>query len=164
MAEAQSIQVPRPDDVEEVLSALLGKSVAAKRLPPGQTVNGAGIVGGYLDDAGVVRAVIWTERQLVTAAGGALSMIPPGAVEDANDEGVIPENMFDNYREILNIFASLFNDKRQRAEHVRLKEVTSTDALPESFVGLLESDAKRLDIAVSVAGGYGGAGLGVIVR
>ncbi|MGC8464389.1 MAG: hypothetical protein ACP5O0_00505 [Acidimicrobiales bacterium] len=164
MSEAQSIQVPRPDDVEDVLGALLGRTVTAKRLPPGDKVHGAGVVGGYFDESGALRALIWTERQLVTAAGGALSMIPSGAVEDANDEGEIPETMFDNYREILNIFASMFNDKRQRAEHVRLKEVTSTSESADQVAAFEESASKRLDISVVVAGGYGGGGLAVIVR
>jgi hypothetical protein len=164
MAESLSLNLARPDDLEELLEALLGKKIEAKRYAPGQFVSGQGVVATYHDESGVLRAAVRSDRPVVNGCGAALSMIPVGAVEDANDEKEIPSNMFDNYREVLNIMASLFNDKRQRAEHVRLKDVFFTDEMPEEVTELLAQTTHRLDVTITVAGGYGSGGLALVAR
>lgn len=164
MNSALNINVPRPDDVEDILRALLGRNVVVKRAALGQKPQANGALAAYRDNEGLLRAVICAEMQAVNACGAALSMIPVGAVEDANDEGEIPPNVWDNFAEVLNILTSVFNDRRQRAEHVRLKEVVPTNDAEDELSVLLNQEGSRLDIHVQVAGGYGGGGLAVVVR
>lgn len=163
MTDTLKVVLPRPDDIEDVMSALLGRKATATRLAPGTKVEGGlGVLGSYYDEEGVLRVVVFTQYQLVNAAGALLSMIPPGAVEDANDEKEIPSNMYENFREILNIMATMFNDRRQRADHVRLKSVTTFDEAAPEALEVMQKSADRVDINVQLAG-YGGGGLTVIV-
>ena len=163
MGEIQRLVLPRPDDVEDLLTALLGRKIEVKRVKPGYKTPFTGGVGIYHDSDDNIRAVIYAELETVNGCGGALSMIPVGGVEDANDEHEITAAMRDNFREILNIMAGLFNDKRQRAEHVRFREFYLADSEPPEAGSLIQKDGDRLDVTVTIAGGYGGKGLGVVL-
>ncbi len=163
MGETQKLVLPRPDDVEDLLFALLGRKIEVKRIKPGDKVPFTGGVGTYHDTGDNLRAIIYTELETVNGCGGALSMIPVGGVEDANEEREITATMRDNFREILNIMAGLFNDRRQRAEHVRFKEFYLADTEPTEVEGLIQKSGDRLDVTVTIAGGYGGKGLGIVL-
>ncbi len=163
MLESQKLIVPRPDDLEDLLLALLGRKVEVKRMKPGDKVLHSGGVGTYRDAGENLRAIIYAELETVNGCGGALSMIPVGGVEDANEEREITATMKDNFREILNIMAGLFNDKRHRAEHVRFKDFYLADSEPSEIGSLIQKSGDRLDVTVTIAGGYGGKGLGVVL-
>jgi hypothetical protein len=163
MLETQRLILPRPDDVEDLLTALLGRRVDVKRVKPGDKVPCTGAIGGYRDAEGALRAVIYAELESVNACGGALSMIPVGGVEDANEEFEITATIADNFKEILNIMAGLFNDKRQRAEHVRFRDFSLASEEPEDLLSFVSQEKDRMDVTVTVSGGYGGKGIGVVL-
>lgn len=160
--ETHRLILPRPDDVEELLEALLGRKVEAKRLKPGEQARAGGLCGIFKDNEERLRAIIYCELETVNACGGALSLIPPAGIQDANEEGEIPLAVRDNFREILNIMAGLFNDKRQKAEHVRFRELFMSGEEPQDVSELMTKPSDRLDVSLVVAG-YGGKGFGVVV-
>ncbi len=158
MAEHRFI-VPRPDDEEDLFEMLIGRKVTAKRQVDQPAPTGLGVVGVYVDDELEPAVLVYADFKLVIGAGGALSMVPVGAVEDAIDEKEIPKNLFDNFSEILNVSSSLFNDKRHNAKRVKLG---SAHLFPEDTPDQVKanlipgSEQTTLDVQLTIAGGYGG--------
>ena len=106
----------------------------------------------YVDDAGQLSCACVCDVGFSTSAGAALALIPAGAAAEAARTGKIPEEMFDNLREVLNIMASLFD-----GVHLRLRVVgPPATALAAPVAALVARPAARLDIELAVAGYAGG--------
>ncbi len=148
--------LPRLDDVEKLLHGLFGREVTAKRLPQLTAVDDPWLHADYRDKDGRLRAMAVCDKGVALAFGGALSLIPPAVVKESANAAALPENLFDNAYEVLNVFASLFNDHRQGALHVRLGEVLERQPFDEEMRLLFEQKTNRVDAGLEIAGGYGG--------
>jgi hypothetical protein len=149
--------LPRLDDVERLLITLLGREVRTARLRQGQTIAAPDRIACYEDRTGQLRALIAVDRSLAAGLGGALALIPPAAVaEDLAEAPALPEHLAENLYEVLNVCASLFNESREHALHVRLAMESPLAAATEEARALLAGGVGRVDCAVTVPGYPGG--------
>ena len=155
--------LPRLDDVERLLVSLFGREVTAKRLPQLTAVEEPWLLADYRDGEGKLRAIAVCDKGLALGIGGALSLIPPAVVKESAGESSLPENLFLNAYEVLNVMTGLFNDHRHGALHVRLGEVVETPNLEGEVKLLFEQKDNRVDAGLEIAGGYGGGKLSLRV-
>ncbi|MEQ8762607.1 MAG: hypothetical protein RL885_01685 [Planctomycetota bacterium] len=120
---SDSYSLPDQDDVRKTLTSLLGKEV---------TVNAGGsalepdcaqplTVAVYQDAEENTVAVCVIDLPLSSSMGAALALIPPGVAEDCIRTSQIPENIFENVSEVLNVCVNLFHGPSR----IRLSKVLS---------------------------------------
>ena len=100
--------LPSLNDVSGLFAMLFGERTVCKtcatRLPDEQTA----VVATYRDSTGQVRRVLACDLGFANSAGASLSMIPPGAADEAIKKGEVPDNILANLHEVLNIAVNLF--------------------------------------------------------
>ena len=149
--------LPDPDQIEEVLEMLVGKSITVNRLTTPINNLSSGTYSVYDFEDGETGAVVYCSLGLSNALGAAIMMIPAGAAEDATDEGEIPKNLFDNFSEVANVMTSLMNDKRAHAKRVLLESVYVDFAeLPDPAREVFEKASRVASFKVGISGGYPG--------
>ena len=152
-----TIILPDADALSKMLASLLGRKVL---VAAGDAADGAW-AGRYITHADALAAVGVGDAQLVSMAGSALSMVPPGAAQAAADSGDPTEAMIENFHEILNVAASLIIDAG--SEHVRLDGMTPANALDDETAAMASTGAKRRDFTVDIDG-YGKGSLSFIAN
>jgi hypothetical protein len=159
-----SAPAPMPDagDVRGLLNGLLDKPVTVTRerdpVLPGRDVH---VVGSYADDEGALRAVVLCDQPLGIVLGAALALVPRPRVEQALATGLVPEDLAENTREVLNVGASLFNSG---AAHLKLSDTwVVPQPVGDDVVGFLRVPCQRADLRVDVPG-YGEGVLAVLLR
>jgi len=143
--------LPTGGELGVLLDGLLDRGVTAVEQPepclPGRDVR---IVASYVDDAAEVRVVVLLDLPLGTGLGAALALVPAPRVAEAVREGVVPPDLADNTREVLNVAASLFTSA---GVHLKLAEVAvAPDLVGERTVDFLRVPRRRSDMRVSVPG------------
>jgi hypothetical protein len=157
-----SLVLPGAGDVRDLVNGLLDRGVTVTResqpVLPGRAVH---VVGSYVDDTAEVRAVAMTDHLLGTVLGAALALVPPPRVEQAVNDGLVPPDLAENTREVLNVAASLFNTGE---EHLKLQATwVVPEPVTEQVVDFLRIPAQRTDLRVEVPG-YGEGVLAILVR
>ena len=151
--------LPSLDAVESMFHTLLGRNVVVKRALSIGVPSELGVVGVYEDGDGANAVLVYADYRLANGAGAALSMVPVGGVEDANDEKEIPSNFFDNFAEVLNVLTVLFNDRHKNAKRAKLGGAYMyPDDIPDGISDCFSAgdEDSRIDTEITVAGGYGG--------
>jgi hypothetical protein len=147
--------LPTALDVRELFEGLLGREVDASlgsgavnpTAPPGA------VVGVYTDDHMALRALVILSLPLAAHGGAAIGLIPVVQAEVAVEDGILPENLYENIAEVLNVAVSLFN--RGDAPHVKLYQAFQPgEALPGDVAKWVLAFVRRLDMELSIAG-YG---------
>ena len=144
--------LPPAELVGKLLVGLIGRPVAVDRLPAAALDLGLPTaVAAYVQDNGMMAAVIVSDLALAASGGAALALIPPGAAEDAVESGGLPDSLAENYREIVNVAARLFN--RPNTPHVRLREMHATpEMLPVEVSNMIAGATERLFVEVAIEG------------
>ena len=143
-----TVLLPDADAISKMLGSLLGRKVS---VGAGDAPDGAW-AGRYITRSETLAAVGIGDVRLVSMAGSALSMVPPGAAQAAADSGDPSEAMLENFHEILNVAASLIIDAG--SDHVRLDGIAPADALDEEAAALAASGTTRRNFTVDIDG-YG---------
>lgn len=162
MSEEPGSAMPNGADVRGLLNGLFDRAVTTQDEPApvllGRDVH---VVGSYVDDTGAVRAVAMVDLVLGTVMGAALALVPPPRVEEALATQLVPADLADNTREVLNIAASLFNEG---SLHLKLAQtwVVPEPVAPE-VVDFLRGRSHRADVRVDVPG-YGEGVLALLLR
>jgi hypothetical protein len=148
--------LPEPQDVKDLLIALLGKKI---NVSPGPGADPKKAVSAlYVDDAGSVVAATLCDMSLAAHAGAALSLIPPRVAEESVRDGVLSDNLAENFGEILNIGSQLFASVGKHVKHQGPLDPKAGNP-PLALNGL----KTRLDLDVEIVGsGSGGMSLLVI--
>ncbi len=162
MSTELAMTMPNGADVRGMLNGLFDRAVTTHDEPApvlkGRDVH---VVGSYVDDTGAVRAVALVDLVLGTVMGAALALVPPPRVEEALANKLVPADLADNTREVLNVAASLFNEG---ALHLKLAQ---TWVVPEpvgpEVVDFLRTRTTRADVRVEVPG-YGEGVLALLLR
>ncbi len=162
MSTEQATQMPAAADVRSMLNGLFDRAVTthdeSQPVLLGRDVH---VVGSYVDDAGDIRAIALLDLVLGTVMGAALALVPPPRVEEALATKLVPADLADNTREVLNIAASLFNDGPL---HLKLGQTwVVPEAVGEEVVAFLRSRSTRADVRVDVPG-YGEGVLALLLR
>ena len=154
--------MPDERDVRALLNGLLDRSVTVTReaapVLPGRDVH---LVGSYVDDDGEIRAVVLCDQVLGTVLGAALALVPTPRVEEALASGLVPPDLADNTREVLNVGASMFNEGEA---HLKLRDTwVVPQPVGDDVVGFLRVPCQRHDLRVEVPG-YGTGVLALLLR
>lgn len=153
--------LPSPKAVRDLFEGLLGKDV---QISDGTAVTplDSGAFGVYVDDRNGLSAVVNLDLQLAAYLGTSIALIPPGGAEAAIEEKYLPETIFDNVCEVLNVFAATLNEHGDLHQRLSTAYRRSTEA-PSNAAGLAASLARRLDLTVAVER-YGSGRLSCVVR
>ncbi len=104
------------EQLTSVLDGLFGCEKTTSQMEPAVAIDGPKVFATYKDNEGQLRFAITCDLKLANSLGAALTMIPPGAAEDASATGEVPKNIGDNLYEVLNICSSVFAE----CEHHRI--------------------------------------------
>jgi hypothetical protein len=147
--------LPAAPSVRELFEGLLGRDIDAvigtgavnPNEPPGA------VVGVYTDDRMALRAIVLLELSLAAHGGAAIALVPVAQAEGAAEDGVLPDNLYENIAEVLNVAASLFN--APDAPHVKLyQSYRPGEPIPGDVAKWVMAFVRRLDMELSIAG-YG---------
>ncbi len=124
-----------------VHSALAGAFRREVKVDPGPALAaGPILVARYVGEGG--DALVLCDRKLALSLGAALTLLPPGIVQDAM-RGAIPSNLEANVHEVFNLLVQVLRDSEGQVP--RLASIEPAAALPRAA-------GRRLDLAISVAG------------
>lgn len=143
-------------------SDLIGSEVTLKKGAPLEIKDDTSLaVAVFADDEGKTSALVVCDVEMVCWSGGALSMLPVGDAQTMINSGKPEGEILDNYREILNVGANLFNVGD--TDHVKLTDVhlLPGDA-PDEVSALMADPAARSDFDVQIPG-YGDGRMAVMV-
>ena len=114
----ESVNLPSPDVLRRLLSDLfLGKGVTVKRgAPMPYPPTGAFVLVRYKSAGAQEMVVCICDLAFASAAGAALSLIPPAVVKECVRAGKLSETLAENVHEIFNVCSGLFN----KPDHPRL--------------------------------------------
>jgi hypothetical protein len=144
--------LPPAELVGKLITGLVGRQTSVDRVPAAALdLTQPGTVSAYVQDNGMMAAVIVSDLALSASGGAALALIPPGAARDAAGSGSMPGSLAENYREIVNVAARLFN--RPNTPHVRLREMhVMPEMLPADVSNVISDATERLFIEVQIEG------------
>ncbi len=129
------------EQISMILDALWDRDCSCEETQT-TTIDGPKVISTYSDIEGNLRFAIQCELALANSLGAALTMIPAGGAEDATSEGVVPDNIADNVREILNICSTVFADFHEQ-RIVLDQMITPGQQLDEELANRI-GDAKPL--------------------
>ncbi|RJK92453.1 hypothetical protein [Vallicoccus soli] len=161
MSAVATSALPTSKAVRDMFEELLGRDVTVAPCEPVvPSPKAPGAVAVYVDARLRTGAVAVTDMALSAYAGAAIGLVPPGGAKACLEDGALSPVVFENLYEVLNIFASLFN--QPGAKHLKLYKVYGPDELPPADVSAyVRTLGRRLDLGVTV-GGYGSGRLGVV--
>lgn len=145
------------------MGALLGLGAAASKITPDEIKpEGNHVIALYLDDLRRPAALVIADLALAATTGAALAMIPAAAANDSLRHGEIPEELFENFREVANVTASLLNSPT--TPHLTLSGAWLSDdpALPGEAWTILSDPNKRRRFAVTIDG-YGSGTIDFVI-
>lgn len=160
-----SAPTPLPSALElrELLEGLVGRDVNV-------TVRGRGVdparglgatVAEYVDDQMQLVALVAAELELAAAAGSAIGLVPAKEVEASVRYKELSASQIENFGEICNVLASLFNV--DDAPHLRFTTMhVPGAALPADVGQWVTAHVARLDLDAEVVG-YGSGALSIVV-
>ncbi|MCA9214469.1 MAG: hypothetical protein KDB27_15465 [Planctomycetales bacterium] len=145
-----SDNLPNVEEFAELLCSLLGDDIQVK---PGDGIDptAAAVKAFYVDSDGVPAKCIACDVEFANAVGAALTKIPPPTVEAANKANEVPDNIYENFYEVLNICVNAFPSNSTK--HVVLgnvvtpgREAGATDIKPEGSPVTFAVDIPRYGV------------------
>ena len=101
---------PNAVEIAEMFTMLVGKDTTIRKNPNVDFDGTANwVFAVYDEEDGTLGAVIACDVATAAYGGAALSLIPKSMAEDSIKSGRVAENLSENFREVLNVFAGLFN-------------------------------------------------------
>jgi hypothetical protein len=110
------VRLPIQEAIRDLTHDLLGVSTTVDKTTHVIEPGDVGAVVSYRDDEGAMAIAGIFDTDLVGVFGAALTMVPPSALEEAREQGELPENVVENFWEVTNILASTLN--RPDSPHV----------------------------------------------
>jgi hypothetical protein len=153
------VPIPIQEAVRDFFTDLLGRGVAAAKRSP-LTYEDPLIVGRYLDDDGETAALLVADLEFAAYSGAALAMIPKVVAAEAIKAVELGDTLFDNFREVVNVFSSLLN--APTTPHLVLKALDRHPEGTEDLLELMDAPRRRRDFDVTIEG-YGSGVLAVLV-
>ncbi len=151
---AVPVPVPHPKQIRDLFLGLTGKDIEVGPVNPVVPGRDAAVVAVFVTDKTATGAAVACDLPLAAYAGAALGLVPLPQAQEAIDRGVLPEDLSENFAEVVNIMASVFNEHPE-APHLKLYKVHAVgEKLPTDVAASLGYVVRRLDLKVDVAG-YG---------
>jgi hypothetical protein len=163
---ASKVPLPIQEVLKDFFVDLLGKGAAASKaremkLDPNDERQL--VVSVWEDKFNRIGAICVAEQMMAAIAGAALVLAPPALVADVEKEGVLPDNLLDNYNEVVNILSSVMN--QTEAVHLRLTKtyMWPSDELPGDVWKVAKEPSNRRDFDLTVDG-YGSSKISILAR
>jgi len=146
--------VPIQEDVRDLLVDLLGRGVAADKVPALELEEDVpAAIAEFVTDADETACLCIIDGKFGVRVGAALVMVPSTVAEESVTKNELPDHHLENVREVVNIFGRMLNSAS--TPHVRLADLHRWPGeLPEGVTALLAAPEYRRDFAVQVDG-YG---------
>ncbi|WP_296602027.1 hypothetical protein [Nocardioides sp.] len=146
--------------IKDVFEGLLGRDVAVGDGTPISLDAPRPVVATYIDPHHQLAFLAVMDLPLAAYAGAALALIPKGGAEAAIEDGVLPDNLFENVSEILNVLAAPIGEAS--GVHQRLSTTLApADPLPPHIASCAATVGAREDVTLEVAG-YGSGTLSIV--
>ena len=150
---AVPVPVPHPKQIRDLFLGLTGKDVEVGPVNPVVPGRDPAVVAVFVTDKLGTGAAVACDLPLAAYAGAALGLVPLPRAQEAIDDGVLPEDLTENFAEFVNVMASVFNGPE--APHLKLYKVHAVgEKLPTDVASSLGYVVRRLDLQVTVQG-YG---------
>lgn len=154
------MNLPDRKQIKDLFEGLLGRDVAVGDGSPVTFDLPRPVVASYVDDAHRLCVIAVMDLALTAYAGAALALIPKGGAEAAIEDGVLPDNLFENASEILNVLAGPICDAS--GVHQRLSAAFApADAVPPQIAAYAATLGIREDVSLDISG-YGTGSLSVV--
>ena len=151
---AVPVPVPHPKQLRDLFLGLTGKQVEVGPAHPVVPGRDAAVVAVFVTDSLGTGAAVACDLPLAAYAGAALGLVSLPRAQEAIDSGVLPEDLTENFAEVVNVMASVFNED-PAAPHLKLYRVHAVgERLPTDIAASLGYVVRRLDLRVTVQG-YG---------
>ena len=156
-------ELPTAVEVRELLEGMLGRDIEMNIVGDKVAPDSPGcVVGEYTDVMGKVHAVIAADLSTAAHMGAAIALVPAGGAEASIEDGFLSETLRENFGEVLNVMASLFN----KDDHVHLKLDGVYDAaqvaIPSTAARLMSGYGPSLSTNTEIKG-YGTGLLSVLL-
>jgi hypothetical protein len=155
--EDETTGIPRPEAeaVQSLFAGLLGRRVVVRSSEPLRLKSvDPRTVAEYVTDDGCVQALCVCDIDLACHSGAALSMIPTGVALQGIRRHELEENLSDNFREIMNVLASLLN--ATGSPHLVFRSLfLPKQEVSDEVKSLLLEPPTRVDLEIEIDG-YGG--------
>ena len=113
---------PMAEQVRGMLSCLFGPRTTVRALTQWPRNPGKVYLAEYVRSPDETAAYVTCDFAFAVAGGAALTLIPPRTAAEMISQGQIPDAVFDNCKEVLNVCVSFFSDTTN--ERLRLGNVT----------------------------------------
>ncbi|MEM9691576.1 MAG: hypothetical protein AAGA56_03460 [Myxococcota bacterium] len=142
-------ELPGQEEVHDLLADLLGREVVLRPGGRFRSKNG-GSVAVYIDDEDQVAAFGIADIPFAAYAGAALALMPARQAHEAVELNKLTDELRENYREVVNIGASLFC---HAGPHVRLRDTheLTREALGPELVDMLRRPKRKIVYQVNVS-------------
>jgi hypothetical protein len=155
------VPVPHAKQVRDVFLGLTGRDIEVAPAHPVVPGRDPAVVAVYVTDKTATGALVACDLSLAAYAGAALGLVPVPQVEEAVAAQQLTADLSENFYEVVNILASVFNDNPE-SPHLKLYKVHAPEEkLPTDIVACLGYVVRRLDLSIDVAG-YGAGRLSVV--
>lgn len=154
------VPIPIQEAVRDFFTDLLAKGVAASKRTALDHDDPL-IVGRYLDDDGEIAALLVSDIEFAAISGAALAMIPKVVAAEAITANELTDALFDNFREVVNVFSSLLNSPT--TPHLVLEALERHPEGTEDLLPVLTAPTRQRCFDITIEG-YGSGSLAVLVR
>ena len=161
--EKKETSIPTSSTTSELLESLMGsKPELSSGTPVEINKDTPSTIASFILDDGSVKIVWINDLNSSIFIGSALAEIPPETANSHIQSKMIPDNVLENFQEVLNIGASLFN--KPKLPHVSFdKVILSTDDIPEEIARLISNPGERSDFK-AVFPEYGEGGMSILEK
>lgn len=152
--------LPAADTLAKTLSKVIGREVRGKPAkPPTLPPLDKCFVATYDDGAGALEALWVTDLALAASFGASLTLVPFGVATESVRAGKLPPELQENTREVANITANSFTEKRVRLVHFW----APGEAISPEARALAASKPNVLEMTLEIAG-YGSGKLWLLAH
>ena len=137
-----NISLPDMNKIKEVLDSLLGMEISIDKGEPISDDTPRSITT-FVTDNGIIGAVCVCDLLLTCFIGGALDLIPVEEVQKYAESGEIPENILNNFKEAMNVSASLFNS--ENSPHISPGDVLINPEKLNTDLNIVINKAKEIN-------------------
>ena len=140
------------------ISVLTGRPVTGKVCQAGALDKG---VFGVFDSAeGEPKMVVVADVGFAAYSSAALSLLPKTVAEEAVRAQNLPENLAENFQEVVNVLGGTLNSFSP--VHVKMRGLfLKRDQVPQAALDIVASPSTRLDVELAVDG-YGSGTLCIL--
>ncbi|AXV05404.1 CheY-like receiver [Euzebya pacifica] len=158
--------VPLPDReaLRDLFSDLLSKTCAVERIDDGVALSPGtvAVIAEYVDADGEAAGAAIADLPFACRSGSALVMMPPTVADEALEAAEIDGDMFDCFKEVVNVLSRVLNSPD--SPHVKLRGMYRVgELLPGGVRTLLQDGDRRRHFTVDIEE-YGTGVLTVVSR